>query len=231
MNTIGPLQPPGSQKKAQNNVSPFARALASSELEKNSYSKAPNVRASNPFAEALSKTGGHLPQDFGANDLGSMSEYDQQRQLQKMEEQRKKEALRQRLHREINPVDMHDVFKASSERVKKELEEVRRELQMLVQELKMMYKEVDIAVQGQIVNQGTEAKGLRTYFAKLRAFIMLLRQKVHSARTWQQQANTKKSKKNRKIKGGMILESGGHQETKSVWDTMHHEVSASTSGG
>ncbi len=59
---------------------------------------------------------------------------------------------------------------------------------------------------------------------------MLLRKRVHSARTWATQMHAKKRKK--RGAGLMSLEGkGGHEKTKTIYDMMHHEVSNARSGG
>lgn len=212
-----------SAKPAPSAVNPFARALA--ETEKGAYGQDKSASNSNTnlFSDALARTGGNLPDNFNQQDLVA--------QQQEMIKQQEQAALRKKLHDQVNPVDQRDIFNAREKRTKQELEEIRRELQMLVQEIKTFSKEVDIAVSGRIVNQqGEEGKGLKSFFRNLRAFIMLLRQKVRSARTWATQMQAKKSKK-RKIKGGLQFEGGNTQETKSIFDMMHHERSNAYSGG
>jgi type II secretory pathway pseudopilin PulG len=226
MNNLGTVKPPGNTgKKNQQSANPFARALA--ESEKRSYSQDNSQPKQDPFSEALSRVGGQIP---------AQSDKDQAAELRAQQEQlakeRKKMEMRKKLHDQVNPVDQQDIFNANKERTKKELNQVRQELKKLSAEITKFYKEVDIAVTQDIVDQGIDGGiGIQAYFDKLKAFIILLTQKVKSARTWmkQQQAKAKKSK-SRKVKGGMMI-GGGKAESKAVFDMMHHERSNAYSGG
>ena len=227
MNTPGTIQPPGIQKKPQAGVNPFARALA--ETEKGSYNKAPATSNNSLFSEALAKTGGHLPQDFG-NTNYNLADY--QKHQQDLLAQQEKTRLHKELHDKVNPVDLHDVYKASEKRTQQKLEQIRQELDAYVKEVGKLYQEVSKATFEAVGNQGTEGQGRESYYDKLSAFIRLLTKKVHSARTWLHQQQSKAAKqKNRKVRGGLLMTKGGHQETKGVFDMMHHERSTAYSGG
>lgn len=229
-------------------MDPFAKALQannktrttsrvpalSPELEKNFNSQRPNSGTGlNPFSEALARVGGNQIADFG--DYGqNQSPADLEKQKKELEKQQKKEALRQKLHKEINPVDLSDLYSAQERRTKKQLEEVRKELRMFAAEVSKFYKEVDIAVFQEVVNPGKTGVGLRAYFDKLREFIKLLRQKVHSARTWLNTQTAKSKKKQAKgghNKAGIEISGQSHEQTKAVFDQMHHEQSTSYTGG
>ena len=186
----------------------------------------------NPFAQALEKARGASPDQFGhgmGND-GHLNEmgYDQAEEQRKMLEQQRRERLRQTLHRQVNPIEQTDIFNAKQERVKKEIENVRHELKMLAIDISKWEKEIDITIMANTPAPGEEGKYYITFFQKLRAFIMLLRQKISSARTW---ATTVSSKKKKRRKGAG-LEIGGkqHEQTATVYDRMHHERSTVYSG-
>ncbi len=225
MNNSVNLTPPGnSNKKSQNSVNPFARALA--ESEKGAYAnKNPQLdEQNNLFGEALARAGGQIPQERNPQEV--------KRQQDDLIKEQKKAELRKKLHDQVNPVDQEEVFSANKERTKKELEEVRKELKVLASEISKFYKEVDIQTTQGVVVQGVSGIGLKTYFQKLKSFIMLLTQKVKSARTWMNQQQSKqKQMKARKIRGGVAIGSGGAQESKAVFDMMHHERSNAYSGG
>jgi len=177
------------------------------------------------FGEALARTGGQILQESSPEEL-------EKKQADLKKEQKKAE-LRKKLHDQINPVNQKDIFSASKERTKKELEEVRRELKILAKEISKFYKEVDIQTTQSVVPQGVSGIGLKSYFQKLKAFIILLTQKVKSARTWMQQQQSKQKKmNNRKIKGGISVDRAGGkaQESKTIFDMMHHERSTAYSG-
>jgi hypothetical protein len=225
MNNLGSITPPGnSNQKSQQANNPFARALA--ETEKGTYSgkNEKSNQDANPFSETLAKTGGQIPENSDPKELKK-----QQDQLAK---EKKKSELRKKLHDRVNPVDQAEIFSANKERTQKDLNEVRKELKKLAAEITKFYKEVDIQTTQDVTEQGiSEGLGLRSYFQKLKAFIILLTQKVKSARTWMNQHQSRaKRMKSRKIKGGVAIGKGS-QESKAVFEMMHHERSSTYSGG
>jgi hypothetical protein len=218
MNT--PLQT-NTSRSSSASVNPFARALA----EARGASHGSDNFANNPLNPHSSAAGNN-----GAlNEFGGADSFEQQqRMIDQQKELQKKEQLRQKLHRQINPVEQTDVFNAREAQVKKEIDNLRHELKLLVQEIKEFHTEIEIAVLSNVASPGQEGKYHLTFFQKLREFILLLRNQVHSARTWM---TTFQSKKKKKSRGGMLIENGGHQETKSVWDRMNNERSSLYSGG
>lgn len=185
--------------------------------------------ATNPFARALAEARGgqgsddSMGADFNAQDQQKMMS--EQQKLQK--EQARRQRLRERLHREINPVEAHDVFNAREAQVKKEIEQIRHELIQLNQEMKGLQKEVDLTLATNIAEPGQDGVYFITFFQQLRQFIQLLRLKVHSARTW---ATTFNSKKGKARKGGMEISGKSYEQTATVFDRMHHERSTVYSG-
>jgi regulatory protein YycH of two-component signal transduction system YycFG len=157
---------------------------------------------------------------------------DMQKQQEEMERKQKREALKKKLHAEINPVDMKDVFDARKKKTQQDLESVRKELQALAVEIARFRKDVDIATFQQIVDPGQEGVYYTSFLQQLRNFIMLLRKKVQSARTWMQQSQAKQAKKKKKggKKPGMEMGGAKHEQSKTVFDTMHHERSSSYGG-
>ena len=228
MNKLGSVTPPGNSQSQQSNqnTNSFARALA--ESEKSTYGQKSDLSDlnadSNLFGEALAKTGGQLPEDI---DLKERAKW-----LEQMAERRKKEQLRQKRHDQVSPVDQEEIFNAQKQRTKKELEEVRKELKKLSGEIAKFHQEVEVQVTQEVVEQGREGIGLKSYFQKLRDVIILLTKRVQNARTWmQQQAQVnKKKKQQRKIRGGILAGPGKTQETRAVFDMMHHERSSAYSG-
>ena len=201
-------------------INPLAQSLAETERGYNTQPN-PNAQGNSLFGEALARTGGQMD-NFDQNDPAAM-----ERQREEWEKQQKKEALRRRLHDQINPVDTTDVFSTRERQVLQEIEKTREELKKLADEMQLMQKEVDIAVYQQVVSPGQKGTYYFNFFHQLRQFIMLLRQKVHSARAWLQQSQAKSKKKRKR---GM--EFGGQQfeQTKTVFDMMHHERSNAYSG-
>src|SRR3989344_5402896 len=147
---------------SQSAINPFAKALAETE-QGTSGSKPKNPNSL--LSEALARTGGQLsnPADQSPQDL-----QDQQAEWQR---QQQKEALKRRLHQEINPVDTHDIFSRQEERVKQELEKTRQELKALAQEIASWRMDVDIAASQAIVNPGRGGSYYVSFFQQLRNFI------------------------------------------------------------
>ena len=218
----------GTQKSArtshpqQSGVNPFARALA--ETEKPRGSQQDTTNPLNPLSEALARSGG----SFG-DEAGPQNADWQKKQLENLEKQRKKDALRKKLHDQVNPVDMTAVYDAREKEVKKEIESLRHELKMLVKDVAKFEKEVELAVMEEIASPGLTGKYYLNFFRNLRSFIMLLRQKVKSARTWATQFHAKQKKKS-KGSAGLKIGGAGHEQTKTVFDMMHHERSTVYSG-
>lgn len=155
---------------------------------------------------------------------------EQQRAMEEEQNRIKKEALRKKLHDQVNPVETFDIFNAKEERVKEQIEMTRKEIEGLANDLKKLHKEIDIEASKVVVKPGTEGTYYESYFQKLRNFIMLLRQKVKSANTWMKQANAKKAKRKRSKRPGLEVGGAQHEQTKTVFDMMNHERS-STYGG
>jgi LPS O-antigen subunit length determinant protein (WzzB/FepE family) len=218
------------QPAASNN---FARALAEKEHSLNTPKP---QNPGNPFSEALARTGGRL--DDGSSLSNSDQNRDQlsqdelQRQQEEMERQQKKEALKKKRHAEINPVDMKDVYDAKKRKEKEDVRKIREELKALSKDIEKFEKEVAVATFQDIIDPGMEGTYHRNFLHQLRMFIMLLRKKVQSARTWMQQANAKKAKKKKKggKKPGMEMGGSKHEQGKTVFDTMHHERASSYGG-
>lgn len=186
----------------------LARALL--ESEKNASSYVPNndhkQKLSN-FAQALSRSAGDLSPQFS-------EEHEKEKQERTLTQQ-KKEALRQRLHDQINPVDTHEIFAAQAEKNLEELKATREELKLLAQEVTALDQEIDLALSQEVVDPGSSAIGFFNFFHKLREWINLLRQQVHSAKTWMSQV----SGKGKKGRGTAF----SFKNTKNVHDAMSSE--------
>jgi len=187
------------------------------------------ANTTNPFARALAEARGGQSSgddDFGTNHF-DQEKFSAQENIQK--ENQRREMLRQKLHREINPVEAHDVFNAREQQVKKEIEGLRHDLKQLNLEMKGLEKEIDLTLSTNIASPGIDGTYYLTFFQQLRAFILLLRQKVHSAHTWATAFNGKK----RKAGGhapGMQISGQSYEQTTTVFDKMHHERSSAYSG-
>ncbi|NCN45708.1 MAG: hypothetical protein COU63_04285 [Candidatus Pacebacteria bacterium CG10_big_fil_rev_8_21_14_0_10_36_11] len=220
MQTLGQTKKPAAK---QSGINPFAQALVETESHAHQARQETGKNESQLFSEALAKTGGNLEpkgKNSSQNDLLAQ----QQAELKKQAE---RDALRKKLHDQINPVDNHEIYAARQERELKEINQLKKEIALLMSDLGSLQKEAEVTLMTQITQPGQEGSYYKNFFAKLRSFIMLLRQKVKSARTWAKQMNSRKKKMSQRRGGGMVVDS---QETKFVQDTMHHEKSTAFSG-
>jgi hypothetical protein len=145
-----------------------------------------------------------------------------------MEAQRKKELMRNQLHRQVNQIET-DVYSAREKKVKQEIDKLREELKLLVKDVSKLNKEVEITLMTEVSHPGQDGTYYISFFQQLRAWIMLLRQKIKSASTWATQMHSKKKK--RKGAPGMMISGQGYEKTSTVQDMMHHERSTAYSGG
>ncbi len=238
------------KKSNQNQVNPFAQALA--ETEKRSFRQ--QTAQTNPeLNQVMSQAGANsleqivpdLQEDLTSNQAATgasnltraqeMAQASPTAQTQAIEEQKaqlkkeqQKQVLREKLHKKVNPVEQTDIFNAKEEENLKKLEQVRKQLKELTVELAKFYKEVDITVTKEVHNPGQTGLYYDNFFEKLRQWIMLLKQKVKSAHTWYKQMQAKKKKKKaRKIRGGLDLSAN---EAKATHDMLHHERSQAYTG-
>lgn len=220
--TASALASPARQTSA---VNPFARALADTEREKQ-YSDSPTPQSDNNldlFREALAKGGAQ------GSAATSKDMFDQERYLAEQQEQQKREALRKKLHDQVNPVDTFDVFSAREQQVKQEIDGLRHELSLLVNEVAAFNQDVELTLMTEVSHPGESGTYYLSFFQQLRTFIFTLRQKIRSASTWATQMHSKNAKK--KAKQGMVIGGLGHEKTSTIQDMMHHERSSQYSGG
>lgn len=206
-------------------TNPLAQALAETEREKR-YSSQPGDNT-NPFSEALARTGNNSNSVTDLFQKPSMM--DQQRQQEELIAQQKKEVLKKKLHDRINPIDITDVFSAREKQVKQEIEQIREELKLLAKDFQKFYRNIDQTLYTQQIDPGIEGKYYLNFFHQLRAFIMLLRQKLSSANTWATQLQARGKKKQQKQ--GLMIGGTGYEKTSTIQDMMHHERSSQYSGG
>jgi hypothetical protein len=199
---------------------PFARALAEAEKLASQNGNQSNS-TSEPGFPGLDGLGGF-------NQFGGQK-FDQASLLQEQQEKAKKERMRRQLHEQINPVDSTKLFDARQKQVKEEIDKLRYELKALSQEVRAFNKEIELTLMTEVgLHPGMEGKYYINFFQQLRAFIMLLRQKIRSARTWASAAGQKKKKK--MVGAGIVIDGAAHEQTKSVYDMMHHERSNAYGG-
>lgn len=199
---------------------PFARALAEAEKLASQNGNQSNS-ASEPGFPGLDGLGGF--NQFGGK------KFDQASLLREQQEKAKKERMRRQLHEQINPVDSTKLFDARQKQVKEEIDKLRYELKALSQEVRAFNKEIELTLMTEVGSHpGMEGKYYLNFFQQLRAFIILLRQKIRSARTWASTAGQKKKKK--MVGAGIVIDGAAHEQTKSVYDMMHHERSNAYGG-
>jgi hypothetical protein len=221
------------------NNNPFASALGSTggkktsrnfieALESTSGGSSSSVANANSMLENSSFPG--LDQFGGTN--GPMQNFGTQNsefnQFQQQQEELKKQEYKRKnleLHKKINPVDAKDIFDARKEATKKKIDNIRKELKNLSKEIRKFHKEIDITLMGRVTNSGFEGIGDESFFDKLRAFIILLTQKVRSARTWAQQNSKKKKKMAKRGKGlgKQMSESSGAEQRGNMEQFFNNE--------
>jgi hypothetical protein len=195
---------------SQKPVNPFAGSLLENEQKALGGSPQQDQNKDfNPFANALLNSP-------GAKDDLDNPELFQKQQAEALLNQ-KKEALRKKLHDKVNPVNSHELFSAMEQKSKEELNNVRRELELLISDVKDLSQEIAIAVSQDIVNPGINGGDYyKNFFHQLRQLIMLLRQKVGSARSWTQQIQGKNKKKH----------ALNYKKTKDVQSSINNERNA-----
>lgn len=221
---------PGSRSGAPA-INPFARAL-----QEAGGAQADSIPHGSDFERLLqnnpglaSQFGHNLPTDATQSHDSSQFPQDSISPEQQAEalKQQQLEQERLRLHRMVNPVEQHDVFVAREQQTKKKIDEIRHELKLLMVEIKDANKEIELTVEAEIVKPGIDGTYYLSFLDRLKAFIILLRQQVQSARSWATQVGAKSAKSK---KGPGMVGAKGHRKTKAVWDTMHHERSAGAQG-
>lgn len=223
-----------SSKQKQQNVNPLSQALA--ETERGLHHNQPQSQdavspdANNLFSQALANSGNSVaPEQSAQADQAQQQDPDAlARQQEEMRQEQKKRQIREKLHQQVNPVSQEQVFMAERERTNREIEElrnsIRQEFASFQVELEKFHRDVDIAMFQTTVDTGLDATGYRSFFEKLRQFIILLRQRVKSASTWLKQSQAKSKKKKKGKKPGMEVGGMKHEQTKTVYDMMNHEV-------
>ncbi|MBP7768435.1 hypothetical protein KA082_01185 [Candidatus Woesebacteria bacterium] len=209
-------------KSPQSAVNPFARALA--ETEQSTYSKPnPPQEQQSPFNDTLARTGGN----FGDLSNGVTPDFLAQQQAE-MRKQQEREALRKKLHDQINPVDTTALFDAREKEVKQQIDQLRAELKMLGREVVALNKEIEMTLLTEITEPGQSGSYFINFFHQLRSFILLLREKIKSASTWVKASQGKKKKKSKQP--GLQIGGQDHEKTSTVQDMMHHERSTNYGG-
>jgi uncharacterized protein DUF5660 len=214
-----------SQKRSQSTQhNPLARALA--EVEKKGQTEDIPGDNKSKIKPALNKSGSLFNADqnskSGEKTFNPLNFTNSNEFKEKQAKELKKKQMREKLHRMVNPVEQADVFDAREEQTKKRINEIRIELKGLATDIAAFYKEVDISLTQEVRSTGISGTYHENFFAKLKEFIIMLRQKVSSAHTWARQAKAKNKKKVNKY--GLDF---NNNEAKAVHDVFHHERSSS----
>lgn len=221
MQTLYQKKPSTSAKQASAN--PFARALA--EIEKSSSDTPGGDQNSNfPLAETMAQAGGQFPG-------GQMDEQTREQLLAEQAAEARRNELRRRRTLELNQIDSTDIFNRRELEVKEEINKLREELKALAMEVASFDKQVELTLMTNVVDPGQDGKYYISFFQKLRAFIMLLRQKVKSAKTWATQMNGKSAKRRKRSKQpGLDFGGTFNEKASTIQDMMHHERSNAYGG-
>ncbi len=160
----------------------------------------------------------------------NQAELDKQRE--EIERKQKYEQQRRELHKKVNPVEQTEVFNAREAEVEKKIESLRQELKLLAKDVKEFNKEIDMTLMDEVKNPGQDGTYYINFFEKLKKFIILLRKRIKSARTWAQQMQSKKKKKKKKKGPGLNMEGASKSEkTTTVHDMMNSEVGGTYGSG
>jgi len=207
----------GGQKSSRNFTEALGNTSGGSGF--NSAANAKNLLENNQFPNLDQFGGTNGPkQNFG-------SEFDNFQQQQEDLKKQEYDKKRLELHKKINPVDAKELFNAREEATKKKIDNIRKELKNLAREIAKFHKEIDITLMGRVTNTGFDGVGDENFYERLRAFIILLTQRVRSARTWAQQQNVKKKKMAKKAKGlgKQMAESSGFEQRASMEQFFNSE--------
>jgi hypothetical protein len=197
------------------------------------------------LSDALAQTGGNgldkimgnsSAQDYLQNGdftkANPGQQADLERQREEMERKQKYEQQRRELHKKVNPVEQTEVFNAREAEVEKKIESLRQELKLLAKDVKEFNKEIDMTLMDEVKNPGMEGTYYINFFEKLKKFIILMRKKIKSARTWARQMSSKQKKKKRKKGPGLAMEGASKSEkTSTVHQMMNGEVGGTYGSG
>jgi hypothetical protein len=211
------------------NKNPFASALGSTGGNKSNGNFIEALRNTSGSSSSAAENANSMLQNnsfTGLDQFGDQnSEFDQFQQYQEDLKKQEYDKKRLELHKRINPVDAHELFNARENATKNKIENIRKELKNLAREITKFHKEIDITLMGRATNSGLDGIGDESFFDKLRAFILLLTQKVRSARTWAQQNSKKKKKMAKRAKGlgKQMSESSGAEQRSKMEQHFNHE--------
>ncbi|MBP7774511.1 hypothetical protein KA078_01835 [Candidatus Woesebacteria bacterium] len=212
MNQTQLLQSPARQTQP-GGVNPFARALAEAERANYSQQGASDSVTSNSEA-ASQPTDGMYP--------------DLEKQQTESARLHRLEQMRRRLHAEIHPTEMQQVFDARQRQVEERILAVREELKALNRGVAVIAQEIQATLMTRIVEPGQTGSYFINYFTHLRGRIILLKQSIKSASTCLNIVRDKAQKRGKQP--GLVVAGQDHEQTTTIQDMMHHERSNNYAG-
>ena len=176
----------------------------------------------NPFAEALrGARGGDANQEAGFHS----SQDSQKNTTERINAERLRlEKQRQSLHREINPIELHNVFNGREKQVEQKIESIRLEVQQLVRQAPAAQPQAEKTVFTPVKKPGLDGRYWIIFFQNLRTW---MKDKADRTTSWDTTIQAKRSKQSAP---GMEIKGKSHEQTKTVFDRMHHEQSTAYSG-
>lgn len=172
----------------------------------------------NAFSEALRNT--HSGKQFNMPEGGSedfSNDYLKQHQ-EDLRKQQEQDALRKRLHAQVQPTENFQVFHAREEQVKKQIEQLKAQLIPVAKQVEEAQPQVFTPLHSETAEPGLTGTGLLTYFEGLGSRLKEYNKSIKDSGTW-----LAVGKKKRGLGQGNV--------TKNVQNTMWHENSNNGGAG
>lgn len=182
------------------------------------------------LSKAMAQSGGSfdgLNQD--TSDQNQLSPQDQQKWMEEQRIKAQQEQAKLKRHQEINSIDkQQELFARRKRDTQQQVEKIRQEIQMEIKavrrEAKALAQEIDVTTFNAYVDPGEDGKYHLTFLQQIKRFLMLLRKRIKSARTWATQVNSKKKKKKSK-KPGLEIGASKNEKTSTVHDMLENSES------
>jgi len=200
---------------------PFARALA-----RNRSNNLPEHEelASGFNPNALANTGDTFPNQ--PTDRAAQEDQSQAENIRRAE----LFAQRNRQHELVNPQASTDIYNARQQQVKEQIVDLRRDIEAVGVPVIPVNPQINQTLSTRTV-EPKSGKYLLSFYQQLRSLVVLIGQRIRSAKTWSTQMNEKSSKKAQR-KGGAGIQIMGmvHERTASVHDKMRDEIDTYSGG-
>ncbi len=212
--------------KQANKQQSFASALAEIERKTSTRTQTSNSKKDTRGGQDIFQAGKNNQSGEKSIKPGTNNaENNKQNLFQELIKEREQKQKRLERHREVNPVDLHELYGRRSVENTKKINDIRKELLKLAQEVNEFRKEIDLALTKQVKSVGSSGVYHENFFAKLKQIIILLRQRVSSARSWARETRKKKAKRGQQR--GLNFKAN---ETEAAHDLLHHERSSAYAG-